>query len=436
MDLSDPVKTLLFAFLIILFVVWLLKRQQVQKGRLPPGPPALPLLGNLFHVNVKAPHKSLVKLSEQYGPVYTVWFGTYPAVVLCGFDTIKEALIERGHDFASRYPLPILHKASEGYGVIASSGERWKQLRRFSLSTLRNFGMGKKSIEERIQDEAQFLVKAFRNKKESPFNPDFLMRCAASNIICSIVFGDRFEYGDKEFLSLLEMIADNGRILSGPWVQEKHNLDSEFNYKNLLMTTMNLFLAGTETTSTTLRWAIQILAKYPHIQEKIHQEIDEVIGSSRCPSIEDRSKMPYTDAVIHEVQRYADLVPMNLPHMASNDIEFRGYLIPKGTFVIPVLSSVLKSPSQWEKPDSFDPNHFLDKNGCFKNSESFMPFSAGKRKCLGESLARMELFLFLTTLLQNFVFNPVIDRKDINISSVLSGILHIPHMYKFCAISR
>ncbi|XP_043536595.1 uncharacterized protein LOC122542683 [Chiloscyllium plagiosum] len=495
MDLSDPGKTLLFAFLIILFVVWLLKRQQVQKGRFPPGPPALPLLGNLFHVNVKAPHKSLIKLSEQYGPVYTVWFGTYPAVVLCGFDTIKEALIERGNDFGSRYPLPTLHKASEGYGVIASSGERWKQLRRFSLSTLRNFGMGKKSIEERIQEEAQFLVKAFRNKKESPFNPDFLMRCAASNIICSIVFGDRFEYGDKEFLSLLEMIADNGRILSGPWVQlynnfpkimeflpgphkrifqnvsslsaflnksiqshkeslqkhfsrdyidsflikmdeEKHNLDSEFNDKNLLMTTMNLFLAGTETTSTTLRWAIQILAKYPQIQEKIHQEIDEVIGSSRCPSIEDRTKMPYTDAVIHEVQRYVDLIPMNLPHMASNDIEFRGYLIPKGTFVIPVLSSVLKSTSLWEKPDSFDPNHFLDKNGCFKNSESFMPFSAGKRKCLGESLARMELFLFLTTLLQNFVFNPVIDHKDINISSVSSGILHIPHVYKFCAISR
>ncbi|XP_048378463.2 cytochrome P450 2C42-like [Stegostoma tigrinum] len=495
MDLSEPEKTLLFALLIILFIVWLLQRQKLQKGRLPPGPPALPLLGNSFHVNLKSPHKSLIKLSEQYGPVFTIWIGTYPAVVLCGFETIKEALIERGHDFSSRYPLPVLHKVSGGYGVIASSGERWKNLRRFSLSTLRNFGMGRKSIEERIQEEAQFLVKTFGNKKESPFSPDFLMRCAASNIICSIVFGERFEYGDKDFLSLLEMIAENGHILSSPWVQlynnfpkimdllpgphkkifqnisdlcaflnkniqshkeslqkdfsrdyidsflikmdeEKHNLDSEFNDRNLLMTTLNLFLAGTETSSTTLRWAIQILAKYPHIQEKIHQEIDEVIGSLRCPAIEDRAKMPYTDAVIHEVQRYIDLVPMNLPHMASNDIDFRGYLIPKGTLVIPVLSSVLKSTSQWKTPNSFNPNHFLDKNGCFKNSDSFMPFSAGKRKCLGESLARMEIFLFLTTLLQNFVFKPVIDCKDINISPVFSGILQIPHMYNFCAISR
>ncbi|XP_078097217.1 uncharacterized protein LOC144511115 [Mustelus asterias] len=495
MNLGDPGTTLLFAFLSILLVVWFRKSKERQKGRLPPGPAALPILGNLFQVQIKAPHKSLIKLSEQYGPVFTVWFGTYPAVVLCGFETIKEALIERGHDFDGRFPVPVLQRISEGYGVLASNGERWKQLRRFSLSTLRNFGMGKKGIEERIQNEAQFLVAAFRNKKGSPFNPDFLLRCAASNIICSIVFGDRFEYEDKEFLSLLELIAENGRILSSPWVQmynsfpkimdllpgphkkilqqvadlsnflnksikshkeslqqdfardyidsflikieeEKHKPDSEFTDKNLLMSAMNLFLAGTETTSTTMRWTLQILAKYPQIQEKIQQEIEEVIGSSRCPAIEDRAKMPYTDAVIHEAQRYIDLVPMDFPHMTSNDIEFRGYQIPKGTFVIPVLSSVLKGASQWEIPESFNPNHFLDENGCFKNSESFMPFSIGKRKCLGESLALMELFLFLTTMLQNFVFNPVIDRKDINISSMSSGLLHLPHEYKFCAISR
>ncbi|XP_072345961.1 cytochrome P450 2C18-like [Scyliorhinus torazame] len=376
------------------------------------------------------------QLSEQHGPIFTIWFGTYPAVVLCGFEIIKEALVERAHNFDSRYLIPLLQKISKGYGVIASSGERWKQLRRFSLSTLRNFGMGKKGIEERIQEEAQFLVAEFRNKKESPFNPNYQLKCAASNIICSIVFGDRFEYEDKKFLTFLEMIAENGRIVSGPWMQiynnfpnlmdllpgphkkifqnfadlsnflnksiqshkesfqqdfsrdyidsflikmdeEKHKPDSEFNDKNLLMTVLNLFQAGTEATSSTMLWCLQILAKYPHIQEKIHREIEEVVGSCRCPAVEDRAKMPYTDAVIHEVQRFIDLVPMKLPHMASNDIEFRGYLIPKGTLVIPVLSSVLKGSGQWQVPESFNPNHFLDENGSFKNSESFMPFSAG-----------------------------------------------------------
>ncbi|GCB77141.1 hypothetical protein scyTo_0015611, partial [Scyliorhinus torazame] len=288
--------------------------------------------------------------------------------------------------------------------------------------------MGKKGIEERIQEEAQFLVAEFRNKKESPFNPNYQLKCAASNIICSIAFGDRFEYEDKKFLTFLEVIAENGRIiynnfpnlmdlLPGPHKkifqnfadlsnflnksiqshkesfqqdfsrdyidsflikmdEEKHKPDSEFNDKNLLMTVLNLFQAGTETTSSTMLWCLQILAKYPHIQEKIHREIEEVVGSCRCPAVEDRAKMPYTDAVIHEVQRFIDLVPMKLPHMASNDIEFRGYLIPKGTLVIPVLSSVLKGSGQWQVPESFNPNHFLDENGSFKNSESFMPFSA------------------------------------------------------------
>ncbi|XP_038642102.1 cytochrome P450 2C15-like isoform X2 [Scyliorhinus canicula] len=468
---------------------------QPWKGRLPPGPSALPILGNLFQVDRRAPQKSLIKLGEQYGPVFTIWFGSRPAVVLCGQDVVSEALIERGHDFSGRYLLPVFRKLTNDYGIAFSNGERWKQLRKFTLSTFRNFGMGRKSIEERILEEAQFLVTAIQNKKDTPLSPNFLLRCAASNIICSIVFGDRFEYEDKRFLTLIELFAENLKILSGPWLQlynnfptivdflpgphkklfqnakdlmnfikqviqshkeslqkdfprdfidcflikmeeEEHKHDSEFVHMNLLWTIMNLFLAGTETTSTTLQWAIQILAKYPQVQEKIHGEIDEVVGSCRRPTVEDRAKMPYTDAVIHEVQRYIDLAPMSLPHAVTRDVEFSGYLIPKGTYVVPLLSSVLKGTSQWETPEEFNPNHFLDENGDFKKSESFMPFSAGKRICPGESLARMELFLFLTTLLQNFVFKPVIDRKEIDISAVISGFSAVPNDYEFYVISR
>ncbi|XP_072346070.1 cytochrome P450 2C3-like isoform X3 [Scyliorhinus torazame] len=495
MGLNGPGTTLLFVLLSVLFIKWFLKHKQPWKGRLPPGPSALPILGNLFQVDRRAPNKSLMKLGEQYGPVFTIWLGSCPAVVLCGQEAVAEALIERGHDFSGRYVLPVFRKLANDYGIAFSNGERWKQLRRFTLSTLRNFGMGKKSIEERILEEAQFLVTAIRNKKDTPLNPNRLLRCAASNIICSIVFGERFDYEDKMFLTLMEMIAENIQNLNSPWIQlynsfptildflpgphkkqfqnaadllnfikqmiqshkeslqkdfprdyidsflikmeeEEHKHDSEFIHMNLLWTIMNLFLAGTETTSTTLQSAIRILAKYPHIQEKIHSEIDEVVGSCRRPTVEDRVKMPYTDAVIHEVQRYIDLVPMSLPHTVTRDVEFRGYLIPKGTCVVPLLSSVLKATSQWETPEAFNPNHFLCENGHFKKSESFMAFSAGKRICPGESLARMELFLFLTTLLQSFVFNPVIDRKNIDISPVISGFSVVPNDYEFYAISR
>ncbi|XP_078287261.1 cytochrome P450 2Y3 isoform X2 [Rhinoraja longicauda] len=496
MSWSEIWTTLLVVALgIVLLVKWLRNDQRFTGLLLPPGPTPLPIVGNLFQLNLKSVHKSLIKLSEQYGPVFTFWFSGYPAVVVCGTEAVREVLVTHGHDFSGRYLFPVLQRISEGYGVAFSSGERWKQLRRFTLSTLRDYGMGKKSIEERIQEEARFLVASFRNKKGGPFKPDFLLRCAASNIICSITFGDRFDYEDQSFLRLMGMIADVIRILSSPWVQlynnfprimnflpgphqkffqniisiksflnktiqshkedhqkdfprdyidsflnkmdeDKNKLDSEFIHQNLLLSTLNLFLAGTETTSTTLHWSIQILAKYPAIQEKIHCEIDEVIGSNRRPKSEDRAKMPYTDAVIHEVQRYIDIAPMSIPHMAMSDVQFRGHLIPKGIFVIPVLSSVLKEASHWDTPESFNPSHFLDENGCFKKSDSFVAFSAGKRICLGESLARMELFLFLTTLLQNFAFEPVIDREDIDTSPISSGLLVVPRAYEFRAISR
>ncbi|XP_012892069.1 PREDICTED: cytochrome P450 2C42-like, partial [Dipodomys ordii] len=167
---------------------------------------------------------------------------------------------------------------------------------------------------------------------------------------------------------------------------------------------------------------------------KVKEEIDLVIGRHRSPCMQDRSQMPYTDAVMHEIQRYIDLLPMNVPHAVTHDIKFRDYIIPKGTTILTSLTSVLHDPKEFPNPDKFDPGHFLDESGNFKKSNYFMPFSAGKRICVGEGLARMELFLFLTTILQNFNLKPLVDPQDLDTTPVLNGLASLPPAYKLCFI--
>ncbi|XP_074225724.1 cytochrome P450 2F2 isoform X2 [Camelus bactrianus] len=158
--------------------------------------------------------------------------------------------------------------------------------------------------------------------------------------------------------------------------QEKQDPLSHFHMDTLLMTTHNLIFGGTETVGTTLRHAFLVLLKYPKVQARVQEEIDRVVGRERLPALEDRASMPYTDAVIHEVQRFADIIPMSLPHRVIRDTAFRGSLLPKGTDIITLLNTVHCDPSQFLTPQEFNPDHFLDASQSFKKSPAFVPFSA------------------------------------------------------------
>ncbi|KAM7398940.1 hypothetical protein PAMP_018241 [Pampus punctatissimus] len=355
--------------------------------------------------------------------------------------------------------------------------------------------MGRKAMEEWIQEESTHLVACINSTKASPFDPTYFMSCTVSNVICCLVFGQRFSYDDEHFLYLLQIITETLSFDSSPrgqlfnifprlmeWLpgphhkmfakikelrefimkkiqehqdtldpssprdyidcfltrlsQEKHIPTSEFHYDNLVSTVLNLYLAGTETTSSTIRFALNVLIKYPEIQEKMQQEIDTVIGRERCPYMDDRKSLAFTDAVLHEVQRFMDFVPMNIPHYALHDISFRGYTIPKDTIIIPLLHSVLKEEKQWATPWSFNPKHFLDQNGNFKKNPAFLPFSAGKRVCVGESLARMKIFIFLVSLLQRFTFSCPGGCDSVDLSPEYSSFTNVPRRYKIIATPR
>uniref|UniRef100_A0A8D1I0C2 unspecific monooxygenase n=1 Tax=Sus scrofa TaxID=9823 RepID=A0A8D1I0C2_PIG len=416
---------------LLLLSLW---KESSGKGELPPGPTPLPILGNILQLDVKNISKSLSNLAEVYGPVFTVYFGIKPTVVLYGYEAVKEALVDLGEEFSGRGHFPVAEKTHKGLGIIFSNGKKWKEIRRFSLMTLRNLGMGKRSIEDRIQEEACCLVEELRKTNASPCDPTFILDCAPCNVICSIIFQNRFDYTDQDFLTLLEKFHENLNILSSPWIQEKHNQQSEYTIENLIATVSDMFSAGAETTSTTMRYGLLLLLKHPEVTAKVQEEIDRVIGRHRSACMQDRSHMPYTDAVVHEIQRYIDLVPTNLPHAVTCDIKFRNYLIPKGTTILTSLTSVLYDCKAFPNPEVFDPGHFLDESGNFKKSDYFMPFSTGKRICVGEGLARMELFLFLTTILQKFNLKSVVDPKDIDTTPVANGFASVPPFYQICFI--
>ncbi|XP_053577690.1 cytochrome P450 2C8-like isoform X2 [Bombina bombina] len=431
------VSAVLLLACVVFFLLNILHTSRLQgKGKLPPGPTPWPFLGNILQICGKDTYKSFFKLGEKYGPIYTIYMGQKPIVILTSCDAVKEALIYNGEKFIGRGYTPLMERITLGHGLSNSSGERWKQLRNFSLMTMRNFGMGKRSIEERIQEEAQFLLEEIRKTKGHPVDPTFYFSKAVSNIIASVVFGERFEYEDKQYLYLLDILNKIFSAFSSVSVQEKDMPESEFHMDALLNTMVDFVVAGTETVSTTLRYGFLILLKNPDVEERVKKEIDQVIGQNREPGIEDRSKMPYTDAVIHEIQRFIDLIPLGLPRKVTCDVFFRDYVIPKGTTVYPILSTVLRDPKQFKNPNQFNPGHFLDANGKFRKNDGFLPFSAGKRICAGEGLARMELFLFISIILQNFSLKSVVDIEELDLTPQISGFGSIPRSYKICFIPR
>ncbi|XP_040204248.1 cytochrome P450 2K1-like isoform X1 [Rana temporaria] len=488
----DPFSILLLVLVCLFFVKVTCGSNQNVYPNFPPGPKPLPIIGNMHILDLKRPYRTFLELAKKYGSVFSVQIGTQKMVVLCGYETVKDALINHAEEFSERPYIPIFQDVTQGHGIIFAHGDNWKVMRRFALLTLRDFGKGKKTLENMIIEESECLVNNFKSFGGKPFESTMIMNAAVANIIVSILLGHRFNYDDPVFVRLLHLINENIRLVGSPMVtlyntyqsvmrwlpgghktvnrnaiemrqfitgtftkykdqldandqrnlidaffikqqEEKSKSPTYFHDNNLTVVISNLFSAGMETTSTTLRWGLLLMMKYPEIQKNVQDEIDKVIGSA-VPLIEHRKEMPYTDAVIHEVQRFGNIVPLNIPHATTQDVTFKGYFLPKGTYVIPLLTSVLRDEDHFEKPDEFYPQHFLDSKGNFLRKEAFLPFSAGKRSCAGENLAKLELFLFFTRLLQNFTFQAPHGAK-LDLTPAV-GFTTPPMSHDTCAVSR
>ncbi|XP_057170390.1 cytochrome P450 2F2-like [Ursus arctos] len=187
------------------------------QGVLPPGPTPLPLLGNLLQLESGRLDRALMELSGRWGPVFTVRLGPRPAVVLCGYSALRDTLVLQADAFSGRAAMPVFERFTRGNGIVFSNGRRWRTLRNFAMGALKEFGLGTRTIEERILEEAAYVLGEFQATIGAPFDPRRLLDNAVSNVICSVVFGNRYGYEDPEFLRLLDLFHDNFRIMSFRW---------------------------------------------------------------------------------------------------------------------------------------------------------------------------------------------------------------------------
>lgn len=486
-ELSTPSPSQLVP-LVLFFVVFCLVRfyqtQRVAYRNIPPGPKPWPVVGNFGGLllppfirrrfgQTPSPNigvmEALTSQARVYGNIYSLFVGSQLIVVLNGYEVVKDALSNHPDVFSDRPDVPSISILTKRKGIVfAPYGPVWRKQRKFCHATLRNFGLGRLSLEPCIQQgvasvKAELLRLSEERGTAAGVDPSKLITNAVSNVICSLILGQRFHHEDPEFRTILDLMSrgleicinspavlinvfpllyylpfgvfkelrqverditvflkkiighhsqtldpDDPRDLTDMYLMEMlaqraaGDEDSSFTEDYLFYIIGDLFIAGTDTTTNSVLWVLLYMVLYPDVQDQVQAEIDRVVGRRRPPSLTDRGSLPFTEAAIMEVQRLSAVVPLSIPHMASETTEFRGYTIPKGTVIVPNLYSVHRDPSVWDDPNTFNPARFLDEEGRLLRKEFFIPFGIGRRVCMGEQLAKMELFLTVVGLLQAF----------------------------------
>ncbi|XP_076449011.1 steroid 17-alpha-hydroxylase/17,20 lyase-like [Babylonia areolata] len=227
-----------------------------------------------------------------------------------------------------------------------------------------------------------------------------------------------------------------------------HRHQPSWGHSNLALNTAkevftNLILAGTDTTTTSLSCFLLILLHHPDIQHRLQQDVDRVVGRSRPPSLADKAHLPYVEAVLMELLRYISHVPLAVPHYTMCDTSVLGRPVPANTTVYINLWSLHHDKTEWTDPWRFDPSRFLDDGDqlvtpSHENRRKLLPFGAGRRVCLGEVLAKNRLFLFVTSLVQQFHFEAEDGDSlpDVDPRTYEMGLVVHPKPFRVRAVPR
>ncbi|KAK8744997.1 hypothetical protein OTU49_000395 [Cherax quadricarinatus] len=449
---------------LVALLAWFLYLGSRKPRGFPPGPVRLPLVGYLPNMKSEHIYKQLWQMSSTYGNIIGLYFGSQATIIVNGWEAVKESILNDDLDGRPENIFSNIFFNDKQRGVMFVENDFWKEQRRFTLHKFRDLGFGKRSHEEVIQEEANELIKEIKETKGS-ISLQGMVGVSAINILWALMGGTRFSRKDGRLLHLVNILnelfrsgnaaggietvfpalrhimpdsssfntairnikpiqefikksvaehkadfdADNPRDFIDIYITElkkrKFEEDTTFTDDQLLAICGDVFSAGVETGSSSVSFAILLSVLSPHVMGKIQQELDNVVGNVRLPSMNDRTKLVYTDATQTEVFRYRGSAPLTVPHKALRDTKLQGFRIPAGTVVMNNLYSVHMDPGYWGDPETFRPERFINPDGSFRKDERVIPFGKGRRSCLGESLARMTTFLLFSSLMQHFTFS-------------------------------
>ncbi|PNI81854.1 CYP17A1 isoform 1 [Pan troglodytes] len=322
--------------------------------------------------------------------------------------------------------------------AFADSGAHWQLHRRLAMATFALFKDGDQKLEKIICQEISTLCDMLATHNGQSIDISFPVFVAVTNVISLICFNTSYKNGDPELNiiqnyneGIIDNLSKDSLVDLVPWLKEKFRSDSITNMLDTLMqakmnsdngnagpdqdsellsdnhiltTIGDIFGAGVETTTSVVKWTLAFLLHNPQVKKKLYEEIDQNVGFSRTPTISDRNRLLLLEATIREVLRLRPVAPMLIPHKANVDSSIGEFAVDKGTQVIINLWALHHNEKEWHQPDQFMPERFLNPAGTqlISPSVSYLPFGAGPRSCIGEILARQELFLIMAWLLQRF----------------------------------
>uniref|UniRef100_A0A182FZX1 Uncharacterized protein n=1 Tax=Anopheles albimanus TaxID=7167 RepID=A0A182FZX1_ANOAL len=404
------------------------------------------------------------KLAQSHrSSVIGLKLGRERVVVALAYEDVKAVLCNE--EFQGRPDNFFIRLRTMGtrLGITCTDGAFWSEQRSFVTRHLRQAGYGRRAMHLQIQSELTELLGILGSRSEEPIWPGSLVAVSVINVLWMFVTGARIPRDDDRLNRLLQLLQDRSKAfdMSGgtlnqlPWlrfiapewsgynllvrfnkqlhefftptieehhrnfsdekasddliyayIKEMRNRDSESNtnFTDLQMTMiiLDIFIAGGQTTRSTLDLAFMMMIVRPDIQRLVHAEIDDKLAPTQEPHYEDRQKLPYVEAFLLEVQRFFSIAAVNGPRRALKDCTLGGYRVPKDTTVLMGLRNVHMDPEHWGDPEVFRPERFLDADRNIVNSERVLAFGLGQRRCLGETLARSCLFTFFVGVLKRF----------------------------------